>query len=276
MHPVLIEPFGFAIYSYSAVLILSFICSMALAIFLAKRQGPTDVEYVQNLALWGIIWGLIGGRLGYVLWDLPRFVNDPIRIFAVREGGMTILGGIIVPLIVLVITLKRRGIEPRNVLDTFSAPLLLGMAIGRIGCILHGCCYGSVCDDCAFGLTYSQGALPLGEPLGPRYPTQIFEMVGDLILMSLVIRILPHLKFAGQAIWITLAGYGCIRFTNEFFRDDRVWYGPLPIGQWIALGMITVGVLGLLGVFGRPPVDHRWQAGDSEEQASSKKKSKKK
>ncbi len=267
MHSILFEPFGFAIYSYSAVLIVAFMASIALAIYLAKRRGPADVEYIQNLAMWGIIWGLIGGRLGYVLWDLPRFINDPIRILYVREGGMTILGGIILPLIVLVIILRRRGIQPLNVLDTFSAPLLLGMAIGRIGCVLHGCCYGSVCEA-PWGLTYPPGSLPPGEPLGPRYPTQFFEMFGDLILMAIIIAMLPKLRFAGQALWTTLCGYGCIRFVNEFFRDDRVWYGPLPIGQWIALGLITAGILGFLGVFGRPPVDNSWQQGDDVKSAA--------
>lgn len=265
MHPVLIKPFGFAIYSYSAVLILSFIFSVFLAIYLAKKRGPTDTEYVQELAMWGIIWGLVGSRLGWVLWEFDQYWTDPIRIFNLREGGMTILGGIILPIIVMTITCHRRGISVRNVLDCFSAPLLLGMAIGRIGCVLHGCCFGAVCDvDFPAALTYPAGTFGPGMALGPRYPAQFFEAGADLLLMGLVIFILPKIRFAGQALWTMLAGYGIIRFTNEFFRADIKFIGAITLAQWVAIGMFVVGLLGLLGAWGKPAIDHRWQVGDSD------------
>lgn len=269
MHPVLIKPFGFAIYSYSAVLILSFILSVFLAIYLAKKRGPTDAEYVQELAMWGIIWGLVGSRLGWVLWEFDQYWADPIRIFNLREGGMTILGGIILPTLVLTFTCHRRGISVRNVLDGFAAPLLLGMAIGRFGCVLHGCCFGAVCDvDFPGALTYPSGSFEPGLALGPRYPAQFFESGADLLLMGIVILILPKIRYAGQAFWTMLTGYGIIRFTNEFFRADIKYIGPLTLAQWVALGMFIAGILGLLGVWGKPAIDVRWQVGDADMEGS--------
>lgn len=261
MHPVLIKPFGFAIYSYSFALIVSFLLSMWLAIYLGRKRGPVDADYVQEMSMWAIVWGLIGSRLGWVVQNPELYLSAPWKIFYLREGGMTIIGGIIVPTIVLYITCKRRGIDARNVLDSFSAPLLLGMAIGRIGCVLHGCCFGDACSpDFPLAMTYPPGP---GMPPGPRYPAQFFEATADLALMSLVIWFLPRIRFAGQAFWLTLGGYGMIRFLNEFVRADgrELVHGGFTIAQLTALGMFFFGLFGLLGGLGKPVVDPSWMAG---------------
>lgn len=261
MHPVLFKPFGFAIYSYSFALIASFILSMMLCIHLGRKRGPVDADYVQEMSMWAIVWGLIGSRLGWVLQNPELYMSAPWKIVNLREGGMTIIGGIIVPTIVLFITCKRRGIEPRNVLDSFSAPLLLGMALGRVGCVLHGCCFGDACSpDFPLALTYPAGP---GMPPGPRYPAQFFEAAADLVLMSFVIWLLPRIRFAGQAFWVTLGGYGMIRFLNEFVRADgrELAAGGFTVAQLTALGMFFFGLFAALGGLGKPPVDPSWMAG---------------
>jgi phosphatidylglycerol---prolipoprotein diacylglyceryl transferase len=267
MHPVLFKPLGFAIYSYSALLLLAFIISIGLAIWIARRRGPTDPDYIQEIAMLGIIWGLVGGRFGWVLWEFGYYSANPGQILNLRAGGMTILGGIVVPIIALFIGFRMKGIEARNVLDTFAAPLLLGMAIGRFGCILHGCCFGDVCDaSFPLALTYPDGTFAPGLPNGPRYPSQLFETIADLFLMGIVIWALPRIKFAGQGIFLMLTGYGVIRFFNEMTRADIKYIGPITLAQWVAVGMFTIGLLGLLGAFGKPEIDNSWQKGRKEEQ----------
>ena len=266
MHPILFKPFGFAIYSYSAILLLAFIASIGLAIWIAKRRGPTNPAYIQDMAMMGIIWGLVGGRLGWILWEFDFYSSHPDQILNLRAGGMTILGGIVLPIVALYVYFKYKGVEPLNVIDTFAAPLLLGMAIGRIGCVLHGCCQGNVCDPgFPLALTYPDGTFGPGQPVGPRYPSQLFETFADLILMGIVIWVLPRIKFAGQAIYTMLFGYGIIRFLNELTRGDIKYIGPITLAQWVAIGMSVVGILGLLGVFGKPEIDNSWQKGFSKE-----------
>lgn len=268
MHQVLFEPFGFKIYSYSAALLTAFIVGIALAAWIARRQGPTNNEFIQEVGMLGVIWGLIGGRLGQVLWEFDYYSSNPIQILNLRAGGMTILGGIVLPILALYITFKRKGINPLNVLDTFAAPLLFGMAVGRFGCVLHGCCFGGVCDaSFPLALTYPDGVLGSASP-GPRYPSQFFETIADTILMGFIIWFMPRMKFAGQAIYIMLTGYGVIRFLNEMTRDDIKYIGPLTIGQWVGSAMVIFGILGLLGVFGKPERDHSWQTGWNKDEAS--------
>lgn len=261
MHPVLFEPFGFKIYSYSFILILSFVCSVGLALYLARRRGPTNSDYVQELAMWGIIWGLIGSRMGWVLQHPETYLPNPMSIFNLREGGMTILGGIIVPSLALVVTCLRRGVEPRNVLDTFAPPLLLGMAIGRVGCVLHGCCFGDACPaDFPLGITFPAGP---GMPVGPRYPAQFFEAGADLLLMGFLVWFLPRARFAGQVFWMMAGGYGLIRFLNEFIRADgrELATGGFTIAQLVALGLFFAGMAASFGLAGKPPIDASWQTG---------------
>lgn len=275
MYPVLFEPFGFKIYSYSFVLIVSFILSMMLVLYLGRRRGPIDADYIQELAMWAIVWGLIGSRLGWVVQHPEQYLPNPLSIFNLREGGMTILGGIIVPTVTLVVTCYRRGIEVRNVLDLFSAPLLLGMAIGRIGCVLHGCCYGDACPaDFPFSLIYPEAP---GMPVGPRYPAQFFEAGADLLLMGFLIWFFPRAKFAGQTFWIALGGYGLIRFLNEFVRADgrEVVAGGFTIAQFTALGMLLFGAASVFGLMGRPPIDVSWQTGPAPEENKPARRSKK-
>lgn len=262
MHPLLFKPFGFAIYSYSAALLVAFIASIALAIWVAKKRGTTDPEFIQEMAMIGILWGLVGGRVGWILWEFEQYARDPIQMFNLRAGGLTILGGIVVPIVALIAYFKWKGVEPRNVLDTFAAPLLLGMAIGRFGCILQGCCQGNLCPaDFPLALTYPEGTFGPNVPVGPRYPSPLFEALADLLLMGLVIWAIPRLKFAGQGIYLMLTGYGVIRFLNEFTRGDIKYIGPITLAQWVAVGMFVIGLLGLLGVYGKPPVDNTWQKG---------------
>lgn len=261
MHPILIKPFGFAIYTYSAVLLLAFILGTGLAIWIAKQRGPTDPEYIQEVTLYGILWGLLGGRLGWILWDIETYWADPAQVFNLRAGGLTILGGIVLPIVMLFVSFRRKGYEARSVLDIYAAPLLLGMAIGRIGCLLGGCCQGQVCSpDFPLGITYPAGTFG-SLPAGPRYPSPLFEAFADLLLMGVIIWFMPRIKFAGQAIYLMLTGYGVIRFLNELTRGDIKFIGPITIAQWVAVGMFVFGLLGFLGFFGKPEPDYSWQKG---------------
>ena len=256
MHPVLIKlPIfgGFPIYTYGFVLMIAFVLSTWLALHLAKKREYSQ-DAVSDFAMSSIIAGIIGCRLGFVLQYPAHYLAHPLTILNLREGGMTIMGGIVMAVFWTKWLMRHRRASVLNAYDFFAAPLLLGMAVGRIGCLMHGCCFGEVCD-LPWAVTYPEGTLPAGLVPGPRHPSQIYEMLMDLILLGVLLWQLPRLKFAGQNCYTFFFGYGIIRFVDESTRYIDEWWGPLGTYQWYSLVFIAIGLLGLLGVFGKPPVD---------------------
>lgn len=270
---MLISPFGFDIYSYGLALVGSFLAAIALATRLARARGDSNDNFIAELTTMAIVVGMVGCRLGFVIQYPGHYLRHPLQIFNFREGGMTILGGLVAAAVVLGVYFHKKKIPSLNVLDLLAAPTLLGMAIGRIGCILHGCCYGQV-TDLPWGITYPDGALGNLVP-GPRHPTQVYEMVLDLLIMAFIIWWWPKMKFAGQAFYAVLVGYGGVRMFSEVYRDDVTQMGALTLAQWVGLVFILVGACGLAGLYGKPPIQTAWQNPDSEEETKAGKKGKK-
>lgn len=253
MHPVLIDLFGFPIYSYGAMLLVSFALGTAVTVQLGKRHANSAGAMVE-LMLWGILGGLLGGRLGFVAQNLPYYFEHPLSILNVREGGMTVITGVILGAAAVVIFGRRRGVPAMNIVDYCAgAPLLVGMGIGRLGCLLHGCCYGRLCEV-SWGITYPVGALGAGIPPGPRYPVPLMELGLDFILLGIVLWFWPRAKFAGQVFWLTFGGYAIIRFTTEFFRSGSL-LGPLTLAQWTSVLFLVISLLGFAGILGKPRLE---------------------
>lgn len=256
MHPVLVNIGGFTLYSYGACLLVAFLSATALAVYLGRQRGyhPDDVI---ELCMSSIIAGVVGARLAYVLQHVPHYITHPIAAINLREGGMTVTGGLVLAVAYLLWTQRKREASVLNVIDFLTAPCLLGMALGRIGCLMHGCCFGEVCN-LPWAITYPPGTLGYGMVPGPRHPSQIYEMLGDLVLCAFMLSRYTKVRYAGQLFYTFFVGYGIIRFLDELTRFSDTPMGPLNLYQWVSLGFFSFGVLGLLGVFGRPPVNHQF------------------
>ena len=248
MHPVLLRLGDFPLYSYGLALAVAFLVGGSLAVYLGRKRGYEGV-FISDMVLWTILLGLAGARLAFAAQNLPYYLEDPWRLLNFRQGGISIQGAMLLGFATTAFIFRRRGIPMQNGLDLMAAPVLLGMALGRIGCVLHGCCFGQVCQV-PWGLVYPE-ASHLG-PL-PRHPVQLYEMGLDLALMSLVLAVFHRQRFAGQAFWVSFGGYGVIRCVTEFFREGGS-VGPLTPAQWLSLGFLAVGVAGAVGLLGRPPV----------------------
>lgn len=247
MHPILFHVGDFPIFSYGVVLAFAFMVGVTLTIFLGRRRGY-DPQFMSDVALWTLIVGLLGARLTFAVQNLPYYLEHPIQLLNFREGGISIQGALVFGFSTTAWMFRKRGIPVQNGLDIVAGPVLLGMAIGRIGCVLHGCCYGKVCDE-PWGLVYPQAELLHL----PRHPVQLYEMGLDLLLLAAVLWMFSRLRFAGQAFWVMFGGYGVIRFVTEYFREGGT-AGPLTPAQWLSLLFLAIGVAGIAGLLGRPPV----------------------
>lgn len=248
MHAVLVSIGGFTIYSYGLMLAIAIIVGMSLAVKLGKLRG-CDPYFVTNTTFWLVVIGMAGARLAFICQHLDYYISEPLQILNLRAGGISIQGGMAFGFAAVAYCFYREKIHPLSGLDIFAAPVILGMAIGRIGCVLQGCCVGKVCD-LPWAIVYPAAA-HVGS--SPRHPAQIYEMLMDLVLMTVLIKIYKKASFAGQTFWCSFAGYGIIRFISEIFRESKFW-GPLTIAQWFALLFMVIGIFGMAGLYGKSEV----------------------
>ncbi|MFO0879594.1 MAG: prolipoprotein diacylglyceryl transferase family protein [Gemmataceae bacterium] len=145
---------GIPIYGFGMMLFLAFILCTWLASRLAEREGISR-DTVQDLALWIFIGGLLGARITYLLNENPRpnLVEFVKKLPLIWEGGIvlygSVLGGTAAFFLAYFLVYRRRGLRIPLFLDSVAPAIALGLALGRIGCFLNGCCYGQVaCAEC--------------------------------------------------------------------------------------------------------------------------------
>ncbi len=248
MQPVLFKLGNVPIHAYGVGLLLAFVASTWLTLELGQRRGYST-SWILDLCVWSILGGIVACRLGYVLMHPLHYLQQPWLILWPREGGLTILGALIAGPLGWTIYFRRHGVGVLNLLDFGSAPFLLGMAVGRLGCLLQGCCYGAVCD--------LPWAIAMHDQPGLRHPSQLYEIGFDLVLLAVLL--LAPVRYAGQTCFRFLAGYGAIRFLLEYTREQEAGMAvlaPFNNYQWIALGMLALGLVGLWRA--RAPVQTDW------------------
>ncbi len=164
------------------------------------------------IILAALLGGLIGSRLGSALFVYREFYfKNPLMIFSPVAGGKTVVGGLIGGYFG-VITAKRIFNINRSTGDVFAPGLALGIAIGRIGCFLNGCCYGTVSN------------LPWSIRINGQlvHPTQIYESLFCFLLFIFLWVIRSRVRKEGDLFKIFLLIYSFFRFWIEFLRGDKV------------------------------------------------------
>ncbi len=139
---------GLPIRGYGVMLLLAVASSVALAVYRAERLG-LDPEMILSLAFWLFIFGIVGARLFYIIeyWDKfqqPRLGATLAMMANVAEGGLVVYGSLLAGGLALVIFVYKHHLPGLALGDLVAPSVVLGMAIGRLGCFLNGCCYGGI------------------------------------------------------------------------------------------------------------------------------------
>ncbi len=132
------------IYGYGLMLVCGFALSTLLAQWLARRSGENPAKITQ-IAILSLVGGIVGSRAAYVIKNLDQFTNDSLLgIMNISSGGLVYYGGLIVAAAMALVYMRIRRLPMRRYLDILAASIMLGLAFGRAGCLLNGCCYGSL------------------------------------------------------------------------------------------------------------------------------------
>ncbi|MDD5130083.1 MAG: prolipoprotein diacylglyceryl transferase [Candidatus Omnitrophica bacterium] len=223
---------SFTVYSYGLMLVLAFFVCAYLSSLQAKKENM-DGDQIFNLFFFIFISGIIGSRVFYVLMNFRFYLGHPLEIVMLQHGGMAIFGGLIFGSAAAIIFIKKHKMNLLKTLDLVVPFIALGQAIGRIGCLLNGCCYGR---ESEFGLYFKV----FGQSL---IPTQLYSSL-LLLLIFIILRLKQEAKHApGQILCSYLFLYSLKRFFIEFLRNDspRIFYG-LTIFQVLSLAMFFLSL----------------------------------
>ncbi|UCF68871.1 MAG: prolipoprotein diacylglyceryl transferase [Acidobacteriota bacterium] len=230
MHPLLI---GF-LPSYGLMAATALLVAWIWFIRGAERDG-LDPHEAGRIAFWTVVGGLLGAKLGLVIVDFGWYAGDLGRLLSIdflRAAGV-IWAGVLSGLVTLAVLAWRAELPLGRLLDAVAVPLPVSQAIGRIGCLLAGCCYGSSCA-LPWAVTYhsaeahDQQGVPLGVGL---HPTPLYEAAWNvLVVLPAVMLVRARRQRPGEAALAYLVLYGSGRFVVELFRGDAVrglWFGGL-------------------------------------------------
>jgi len=210
MYPEIFKIGPLTVYSYGLMLVIAFFVSTYLTRAQAKKSG-IDPGIIFNFCFTVFVWGVIGARIFYCLENFDYYRQNLIEVVMLQRGGLSWFGGLISATIIGPLYLKRRNIPVYKTLDLLVPFIALAQAIGRIGCLLNGCCFGKVS---AYGIYF-----PAHERI--LVPVQIISVLLLLVIFARL-RILQETKHKdGVIFFLYLFLYSLKRFFVEFLRADN-------------------------------------------------------
>ena len=216
---------GFNVYWYGLLIGIGFMLAGTYALLNARKVG-VDSDRLIDVVMVGLVCGVIGARLYYVIFDWETFQGDLSKIFDIRQGGLAIYGGILAGMAGGIIMAKIRKVRVRPAMDLAAAGFLIGQGIGRWGNFVNVEAFGSNTNS-ILGMT------------GPKvvgHPTFLYESVWCLTgFLIIALWLMRRRKYDGQVFLFYTAWYGLGRFFIEGLRTDSLMWGPVRVSQALAL-----------------------------------------
>jgi phosphatidylglycerol:prolipoprotein diacylglycerol transferase len=257
VYPVLFEIGPFKIFSYTigpmTIHTYGFFVAMGflVGIYLATRQARKEgipSQKIIDLGFYILLASIIGSRLFYILVNPSHYLNNPLDILRIWEGGLVFYGGILLVIPVVIWYVRRNNIGLWKTADVFAPSIAIGHAFGRIGCFFAGCCFGRVAESLPWSIIFTnpECLAPINIPL---HPTQLYEAGGEAINFLILITLRKYKSFNGQLFFSYILIYSVLRFTIEFFRGDvsrGFILDNLSVAQGISILMFLTAVIGFL------------------------------
>lgn len=242
MHPILFKIGNITLYTYGLFVALGFMTALWVANRRAAHHG-IEPELISDLFFLILASSLIGARFFYVILNFSEFNHDFLEVFKIWNGGLVFYGGFLFAMVSALVFVRRKSINLWETADVLAPPIAIGHAIGRIGCLFAGCCYGKVCHlPWAMEFHNIDSLAPREVPL---HPTQIYSILANLMIFIVLILIErkttdPNRGFKGRIFWSYIFLYGVARSAIETFRGDfrgNFFMDILSVSQTIGIAM---------------------------------------
>ena len=267
MSPVIFTIFGFEIRWYSVLILLG----VLLAFFLINsecKRFQIKKDFVFNMMFWGIIWGIVGARIYYVLFNLEYYGAHLSEIYKIWEGGLAIHGGIIAGLITILVYCHKYQVNTKKILDIIAPAVIIAQAIGRWGNFFNSEAYGSVVDYSVLSKIRIIPQFVIDNMyINGAYHLPMFYFESLLCLLGFIIMlIVRRRKFTknGQVFSIYLMWYGLIRYFIEIFRADSLMIGTIKVAQLVSIAMFLIGLYIFVVQARKPKLDELYNRRDEE------------
>lgn len=234
------------IYWYSIFIFLGILVGSLVIYFEAKKR-KIDENFLINLIFNAVLFGIIGARLYYVVFNMDYYSQHPIEIFEIWNGGLAIHGGLLAGLIVTIFCCRKDKQSLLQILDIVVVGLIIGQAIGRWGNFFNSEAYGAIVSLKTLqsqGIPdfVIQGMYIMGEYHQPAF---FYESIGNIFgfcAMLIIRRFYSYLKI-GQLTGFYLMWYSCTRFIVEGVRLDSLMLGNFKIAQIVSVLLFIVGLI---------------------------------
>ena len=184
MFPKLFDLGPISIYTYGVLLAAAYLTGLWYATIRGEARG-LNRDQVMDLGIYIIVSALVGAKLLLVVVEFDHFRQNPSEIWTIIRSGGVFYGGLLLSVAVAFWFIRRHGLPFWTTCDAFAPGIILGQAVGRLGCLMAGCCYGEPTES-FLGITFSHphAAANVGTPLGVSlHPTQLYESVAALLIL---------------------------------------------------------------------------------------------
>lgn len=244
--------FGFPVYFYGIILALSCLLAVVVARYLYQYvYSDGRGEVLWDVSPFVVILGILGARLYYCLVNYQDYISNPFGILSIREGGLSVHGGIIAGVIGLYIASKKYKIKFFRLLDVFGVGTIFAQCIGRWGNFFNNEAFGLPTES-LLKLYIPERYRPLGfEDYEYFHPTFLYESVLNFILFIVLLFVIKRFgkKYEGLTFSIYIAVYSVVRFFIEGLRlDSAMNVGNFHIAQIASIIGLVIAVAMAFGI----------------------------
>lgn len=225
---VAFKMFGINIYWYAILITIAILLGI---IIMYKDKGKYNIKFesILELLVFLIPISFIGARIYYVLFKFNFYINNPLKVFYIRDGGLAVYGGIIFGLITVILFCKIKKIKVLDMLDYIVICLPLGQAIGRWGNFFNVEAYGKITNNFFRMGIFENGIFK------EVHPTFLYESTITLLLFCFLFFIRRKRKYSGEITFLYLALYSLARFFIEGLRTDSLMLASARVSQILSL-----------------------------------------